>query len=132
MNEFINIKEEVKRHYSARASLAVIGLKMRQLKLFKPITQQVKIGQKKVKYSPIEKLMDGFIAILAGAHGLVEINKRVRPDRGLQIAFGRSGCAEQSVVQDTLDACTEQNVAQMHEGDGIDLSSAQPGLLPSL
>jgi len=83
--------------------------------LFEPIRRQVKIAQKKVKYSPTEKLMDGFIAILAGAHGLVEINKRVRPDRGLQIAFGRSGCAEQSVVQDTLDACTEQNVAQMHE-----------------
>jgi hypothetical protein len=115
MNEFINIKEEVKQYYSARASLAALGLKTRQQKLFKPITRQVKIAQKKVKYSPTEKLMDGFIAILAGAHGLVEINKRVRPDRGLQIAFGRSGCAEQSVVQDTLDACTEQNVAQMHE-----------------
>lgn len=115
MNEFSNIQEQVNQHYSARASLAAIGLKTRQLKLFKPITQLVTIAQKKVKYSPTEKLMDGYIAILAGSHGLVEINKRVRPDRGLQIAFGRSGCAEQSVVQDTLDACTEQNVVQMHE-----------------
>lgn len=115
MDEFTNIQEEVNRHYSARASLAAIGLKTRQLKLFEPITQQVTIGQKKVKYSPTEKLMDGYIAILSGAHGLVEINKRVRPDRGLQLAFGRSGCAEQSVVQDTLDACTEQNVDQMHQ-----------------
>ena len=31
----------------------------------------------------------------------------------LQAAFGREGCAEQSVVQDTLDACTESNVKQM-------------------
>jgi hypothetical protein len=45
----------------------------------------------------------------------VEINKRVRPDRGLQLAFGRAGCAEQSVVQDTLDACTAENVVQMQE-----------------
>jgi hypothetical protein len=57
--------------------------------------------------------MDAEIAILAGAHGMVEINKRVRPDRGLQAAFGRAGCAEQSVVQDTLDACSEENVVQM-------------------
>jgi hypothetical protein len=45
----------------------------------------------------------------------VEANKRVRPDPGLQQAFGRSGCAEQSVIQDTLDACTSENVKQMEE-----------------
>jgi hypothetical protein len=44
---------------------------------------------------------------------MVEINKRVRADRGLQAAFGRDGCAEQSVVQDTLDACQAENVVQM-------------------
>ena len=42
-------------------------------------------------------------------------NKRVRSDRGLQGALGRKGCAEQSVVQGTLDACTEENVRQMQE-----------------
>jgi len=52
---------------------------------------------------------------LAGAHGLVEINKRVKADVGLQRAFGRTGCAEQSVVQDTLDACTAENVRQMEQ-----------------
>ena len=51
----------------------------------------------------------------AGAHGLVEINKRLRADPGLQAAFGRQACAEQSVVQDTLDACTEANVTQMQQ-----------------
>jgi hypothetical protein len=55
------------------------------------------------------------IAILAGGHGLVEINKRVRADPALQAAFGREGCAEQSVVQDTLDACTAENVAQLEQ-----------------
>ncbi|MDQ3252376.1 MAG: hypothetical protein M3R15_00475, partial [Acidobacteriota bacterium] len=50
---------------------------------------------------------------LAGAHGLCEINTRVRTDEALQRAFGRSACAEQSVVQQTLDACTEENVTQM-------------------
>jgi hypothetical protein len=38
----------------------------------------------------------------------------VRPDVGLQRAFGRTGCAEQSVVQDTLDACTAENVVEMY------------------
>jgi hypothetical protein len=61
----------------------------------------------------MEKLTDAFIAILSGAHGLCEINTRVRTDTALQRAFGRSSCAEQSVVQETLDACTSQNVSEM-------------------
>ena len=44
---------------------------------------------------------------------LSEINTRVRTDAALQRAFGRSTCAEQSVVQETLDACTVENVRQM-------------------
>ena len=44
----------------------------------------------------------------------------MRADLGLQRAFGRRGCAEQSVVQDTLDACTAENVNQMHQAmEGI-------------
>jgi len=113
MNESIIVSEEVKQYFSAHATLAALGVKVCEMKLFELIAQQVRITQKTVKYTPIEKLMDAEIAILAGAHGMVEINKRVRPDRGLQAAFGRNGCAEQSVVQDTLDACVQENVAQM-------------------
>jgi hypothetical protein len=114
MNQSIIISEEVKAYFSSRASLAGMGIEMRRRRLFEPISDRVKIAQKTVRFSPCEKLEDALIAILAGAHGLVEINKRLRPDAGLQRAFGRDGCAEQSVVQDTLDACTAQNVDQMH------------------
>ena len=115
MNEFIIISESVKVYFSNHASLAGIGRKVKKLKLFDPITDKVKIAQKTIKYSPPEKLMDAFIALLAGAQGLVEINKRLKADPGLQRAFGRTGCAEQSVVQDTLDASTSENVEQMHQ-----------------
>ncbi len=57
--------------------------------------------------------MDAAIAILSGAHGLVEINKRVRAERGWPAAFGRHGGAEQSVVPDTLAACSQENVSPM-------------------
>ena len=115
MNKSIIISESVKAYFSGHASLAGIGRKVKKLKLFEPVTQKVKIAQKVVKYSPSEKLMDAFITLLAGAQGMVEINKRLKADPGLQRAFGRTGCAEQSVVQDTLDACTVENVAQMHQ-----------------
>ncbi|MHC4336125.1 MAG: transposase [Planctomycetota bacterium] len=101
--------------FSARASLAAVGLRLRRLNLFGPLKAQVHIDQKVVTHTPVQKLYDAFIAILAGAHGLVEINKRLRADPGLQMAFGRTACAEQSVVQETLDACTEANVTQMQQ-----------------
>ena len=46
---------------------------------------------------------------------MVEVNKRVRSDKGLQQAFGRERCAEQSVIQQTLDACDATNVSEMHQ-----------------
>jgi hypothetical protein len=116
MNESIIIRENVKAHITAYATLAAVGRKVSEMKLFESVFEQVKIAQKTVKYTPIEKLIDAEVAMLAGAQGLVEVNKRLRPDRGLQTAFDRTGCAEQSVVQDTLDACTLENVAQLQAG----------------
>jgi len=103
------------RHFTACASLAAIGMKLQSLDVFGPIRRGVRIAQKTVKHTPIDKLYDGFITMLAGAHGLVEINTRLRADAALQAAFGRSHCAEQSVVQETLDACTAENVEQMEQ-----------------
>lgn len=101
------------RHFSACASLAAIGVQVRHLDLFGPIRENVRIAQKTVKHTPIDKLYDAFISLLAGAHGLVEINTRLRSDSALQAAFGRTQCAEQSVVQETLNACTAETVCQM-------------------
>jgi hypothetical protein len=101
------------RLYSPRATLCAIGIKLRSLKFFDTIAEHIRIKQKTIHHTPMEKLTDAFIAILSGAHGLCEINTRVRTDTALQRAFGRSSCAEQSVVQETLDACTSQNVAEM-------------------
>lgn len=98
-----------------RASLAAVGLKLHQLDLFGPIRQLVHIKQKTVRYSPTDKLYDAFISLLAGAHGLVEVKTRLRSDPALQRAFGRSACAEQSVIQQTLDACDATTVAQMEQ-----------------
>jgi hypothetical protein len=95
--------------------LVALGLKVQQLDLFRPIREQVHIKQKIVRYTPTDKLYDAWIAILAGAHGLVEVNTRLRSDPVVQAAFGRSACAEQSVIQDTLDACDATTVAQMEQ-----------------
>src|SRR5438876_8400091 len=103
------------KQFTSCASLAAIGIKLRELRVFQPIEQTVQIAQKTIKDSPTDKLYDALISMLAGAHGLIEINTRLRADVALQRAFGRRRCAEQSVVQDTLNACTTENVEQMEQ-----------------
>jgi hypothetical protein len=99
--------------YTPCAPLAALGLYLRQINFFAPIREQVKIAQKQIVHSPLDKLTDAFITILAGAHGLLEANTRLRSDRALQQAFGRNTCADQSTIQATLNACTEANVQQL-------------------
>lgn len=101
--------------FSGRASLAAGGLWVRQKRIWETVENLVHIKQKVIRHTPTDKLLDGFINILAGGHGIVEVNTRVRPDPGLQRSFGRDSCAEQSVVSDTFNACTEENVEQMRE-----------------
>lgn len=100
--------------FTPHASLAALGAKLRSIDLFDPVRQHVDIHQKTVLDAPADKLLDALVAILAGAHGICEVNTRLRSDPALQRAFGRQRCAEQSVVQDTLNASTDANVAQMH------------------
>src|SRR5947199_9422908 len=99
-------------HFTGCATLAAIGIKLRELNVFQPIKQSVQIAQKTIKDSPTDKLYDAFISLLAGAHGLVEINTRLRADGDLQRAFVRRRCAEQSWVSDTLNACTSEHGQQ--------------------
>lgn len=96
-----------------RATLAALGAKLRALDLFGPIHQRVHIPQKTVKHTPSDKLYDCFIGILAGAVGVADTERVLRADPALQAAFGRATCAEQSTLQDTLDACTAETVSQM-------------------
>ena len=112
MNESVTPATKV---FTGSDTLAAIGLKLRELKLFETIEQRVQISQKTVKDRPSDKLYDAFISLLSGVYGLVEINIRLRADVALQQAFGRSRCAEQSVVQSTPNAYIAENVNQMQQ-----------------
>jgi hypothetical protein len=101
--------------YTARASLAIVGNYFRAMGMWSIICEQVHIRQKVKQHQPHDKLLDCFINILAGGHGLNEVHTLVRPDRVVQRAFGRSTCAEQSTISDTLDACTVQTNEQMRK-----------------
>jgi hypothetical protein len=107
------MEQQVK--YSARASLVTVGMQFCRLNIWTTVGEFVKIKQKVLKHTPLDKLLDCLINILAGGTGLVEINTLVRPDQAIQRAFGRTDCAEQSTISDTLNACTTENVQEMRK-----------------
>jgi hypothetical protein len=102
-------------YYSARASLGLIAQRFKDMGVWRMVRDRVVIPQKKVRHEPLDKLLDCLIHMLAGGRGLVEINTRIRNDVGLQRAFGRRECAEQSTVSSTLNACSAETVKQMRE-----------------
>jgi len=98
---------------SAHASLCVLAPLITGRKIFDHIHQMVKIPQKKVDYSPSDKLVFVVIGIMSGCEAVFDLNRQLRVDRPLLRAFGYEKCADQSVTQDTLNAATEQNVQQL-------------------
>lgn len=101
--------------FSARASLAALGVRFQKLGIWAVVEEQVKLKQKVLHHTPTDKLLDCLITILAGGVGLVEVNTRVRPDPVVQRAFGRQACADQSTISDALNACTAEQVAQLRQ-----------------
>src|SRR5262249_28404603 len=99
--------------HSARASLCALGEYLRRHAFFVPLYQHVQIPQKTIKYRPVEKLLDALVGMLCGAKTIAQSNVTVRVDPAVQRAFGRKGCADQSTIARTLQACTAENVAQL-------------------
>lgn len=102
---------------TAFGPLCLLGHYLDQEEVLKPLCG-VKIAQKSIEHSSTQKLIDALMSILSGCKALYEIDVRVRPDVPLQKAFGRNRFAEQSTIQRTLNAFTEENVAQLREAIG--------------
>jgi hypothetical protein len=98
---------------SGHASLCVLGKYLRQIGFFDPVERRVHIEQKVLKYTPIQKLEMLFVGLLAGVKAVSHTATTVRVDVALTAAFGLPGCADQSVLADTLDAAQDADVADL-------------------
>jgi hypothetical protein len=98
---------------SGHASLCLLGVYLRRMNFFQPLEAHVKIEQKVLKYTPVQKLEMFLVGVLAGAKAVSHTDIVVRIDPALVKAFGLPGCAEQSSIADTLDAASEQDVADL-------------------
>ena len=66
------------------------------MNFFKPLEAHVQIGQKVLKYTPVQKLEMFLVAVLAGAKAVSQSETTVRLDPALRSTFGLPGCAEPS------------------------------------
>ena len=100
---------------SSHASLCLLGDYLRRTGFFQPLEEQVRLQQKVRQYTPVQKLEMVFVSLLAGAKTVYQTGTTLRVDPALQAAFGLPGCAEQSVLADTLDAATEADVEALRQ-----------------
>jgi len=96
---------------SSHASLCALGAHLLRIDFFRPVIERVHLRQKVLRYTPTQKLLMIFVALLAGAKAIAHTDMTLRLDPALQRAFGLPGCAEQSVLADTLNAATDRDVA---------------------
>src|SRR5688572_9735413 len=100
---------------SAHASLCLLGRHLRGTGFFRSLEERVPLHQKVRQYTPVQKLEMVFVSLLAGAKAVYHTGTTLRVDPALQAAFGLPGCAEQSVLADTLDAATDGTVAALRQ-----------------
>jgi hypothetical protein len=100
---------------SAYASLCGISPVIKDKKIFDVIHQKIDIHQKTVEYKPTDKLVFVVLGIMSGCDVVFDLNRKLRIDRPLLKSFGYGKCADQSVIQDTLNAVTQENINEMEE-----------------
>ena len=105
-----NNKVKITSNYASLCALAPV---IADKKVFEPIHTNVNISQKKLLYSPTDKLVFLTLGIMSGTQTVYDINQTVRVDQALLKAFGYKKCADQSVIQETLNATTQENIQQM-------------------
>ena len=93
------------------------------MNFFKPLEAHVQIGQKVLKYTPVQKLEMFLVAVLAGAKAVSQSETTVRLDPALRSTFGLPGCAEPSSITTRLHT--------RNAGTGsIPLTCSSPGECP--
>jgi hypothetical protein len=98
---------------SSFAPLCALSALIESRGIFQCIHEMVKIPQKGVDYYPTDKLVFVVLGIMSGCEVMSDLNWKLRVDKVLLSAFGYQKCADQSVIQRTLDASIDENIHEM-------------------
>ncbi len=96
----------------AYVPLAALGYALQRAHVLDPL-RQVTLPIKAIAHSPIDKIIEAVVLILAGGRATNQIDVLLRPNLGLAQAWGQAQFAQQSTFTDTLDAFTADNLSQL-------------------
>jgi hypothetical protein len=100
-------------HYAPLAALSAHYQQQQRLLPFKTLD----IGMKTVRYSPLSKLEQIAVSILANCEYLLEVNCRLKPEAGLAQIWELEAFADQSVLSRTLDRLTQMNLEPLRTAE---------------
>jgi hypothetical protein len=99
------------------APLVVLGWYVMTQDLLSPFWREVKLGKQGYHVrEPRQAMRDLWVSMLAGCQSIWQINTKIRPDRLLARAWGRSEFHEQSTLARVLDGCTAGDVQELRTG----------------
>ena len=108
-------RKQQKTYSTFQAPLCALGEVIQAKDVFATLHEDVSIPQKTVASRPTDKLVFAVLGMLVGAETVSALNTAVRPDVALLRAFGYTRCADQSVIQQTLDAATVATVSELEQ-----------------
>ena len=94
------------------APLVALAAHYQHQQLLEPL-EQVQIRMKIRQFSPVDKLKQVLLSILAGCETLTAVNTQLGGEPGLAAVWGWQRFADQSTLARTLDALTLMNIDQL-------------------
>lgn len=96
--------------------LAVLGYCLTRTNFLAPVWASMTWTMKTHDHTPVQKLQDMLVSIMAGNTAVSQINTRLRPDLTLAAAWQRRQFADQSQIATVLDSLTTEHIQQLREG----------------
>lgn len=113
----VQIYLEPVEHQSCFVPLAVVGYCLTHSGLLKPLWSELDLKMKTYDHTPVDKLQDVLVAIMAGCRSLAQVDTRLQPEVALAQAWQRVRFADQSNLSRTLDRLKAEQINQLRIGN---------------
>ena len=97
---------------TSHVPLAVFGYVLGRTGVLSPL-DEVALPIKTLDHSPVEKLIEAVVLILAGGRATSQADLLLRPNRWLARGWGQDQFAQQATLADTLDAFDQSSIASL-------------------
>lgn len=101
--------------FSITGFLIPTGHYAQEIGLIDLFQEHLKINMKTVYHTPVEKIVELFVSMIAGCPDVKTLNNRLVPDRLAAAAWGQRQFADQSQVSEVLHRISPDNLLQLEE-----------------